>query len=80
MIKNFGKNLREKRIEKGWSLKKLADKANIHFTTINYYELNKREPTLLIALKLANALDCSVYELCGMTDKEEAEAKLKEMG
>lgn len=70
MSKTFGEILREKRKEKGWTLVELAEKANTHFTTISCYERHRREPTLFIALDIANALGCSVYELCGMAHQE----------
>lgn len=67
----FGYNVRRKRKQLGWSLKKLAKKANIAVTTLSGYELDKRDPKLFIALDIARALGCSIYDLCGMKEEKD---------
>ena len=46
ILKNFGDNVREKRLEKGWSQEELAQKCGLHRTYIGsieqYDETNKR--------------------------------------
>ena len=69
-MKTFGEILKEKRKAKGWSLEKLSAKSNVPVSTISGYETNAREPNLFIALDISNALECSVYELCGIGDKK----------
>ena len=42
----FGKNVREKRLELGWSQEKLAEEANLHFTYISSGERGERNIAL----------------------------------
>ena len=58
--------LREKRLEKELTLKKLAELSGIHYMKIQQIETGKIKPenmTLKNAVKLANALDCSTKDL-----------------
>lgn len=67
----FGCNVRKKRKQFGWSLQKLAQKANIATTTLSGYELDKRDPNLFTALDIARALGCSIYDLCGIKEEKD---------
>lgn len=58
--------LREKRLEKGLTLKELAELSGVHYMKIHQIETGKIKPenvTLKNALKLANALGCKPEEL-----------------
>lgn len=57
------KNLVNFRKEKGWSQKELSDKAGVSQTYISELEAGKKQPTVLIALKLATALGVTLSEL-----------------
>jgi len=54
--KQFGKRLRELRIEKGWTQEELADKVGMHFTYIGQIERGVRNPSLVNLCKLARTL------------------------
>jgi len=59
----FGENLKKFRSEKNISQEELAFKAELDRTYISGLECGKRNPTLKIIVKLANALDMSPSEL-----------------
>lgn len=69
-MNTFGANVRAKRQKLGWSLEKLAKKANIAVTTLSGYELEKRDPNLFFALDIARALGCNIYDLCGIKEED----------
>jgi putative transcriptional regulator len=48
---------------KGVSQQELADRMRVSRQTIHAIENNKYSPTLLLALKMAAFLDCSIDEL-----------------
>lgn len=58
--------LKEKRLEKGMTLKELAAASGVHYMKIYQIETDKIKPeniTLRNALKLAKALGCTPEEL-----------------
>lgn len=58
--------LKEKRLEKGWTLKELAEKSDVHLVKIQQIEsgrIKTENMTLRNAVKLANALECSTKDL-----------------
>jgi len=57
------KNLEEFRKAKGWSQKKLADQSGVSQTYISELEAAKKQPTVLIAQKLATAFGISLADL-----------------
>ncbi len=59
----FGKILRTKRLEKGFSQEALADLANLHFTYISSTERGERNISLQNMAKLAKALGCQIRDL-----------------
>lgn len=59
----FGKQLRELRLKKGWTQEELADKAGMHFTYIGQIERGVRNPSLINLHKLAKALGISAGKL-----------------
>ena len=59
----FGENLKKFRCERNISQEGLAFKADLDRTYISGLECGKRNPTLKIIIRLANALDMSPSEL-----------------
>jgi transcriptional regulator with XRE-family HTH domain len=53
----LGRNVRRLREEKGWSQEDYADRAGIHRTYVSDIERGRRNPTVTVVEKLANALD-----------------------
>jgi putative transcriptional regulator len=45
----------------------LADKVGVHYQTIGYLEREEYSPSLVLALRIANALDQEVSELFSQT-------------
>ena len=55
--------IREKRQERGMTLRNLAKAAGVSTAFISFVERNLRTPRLEVALKIARALDCQVEDL-----------------
>ena len=53
----------KRRKELGFSHEKLAGLAGIHRTAISHIENRRRNPTMLVCLKLACALDCDLSKI-----------------
>lgn len=56
-------NLKQLRLQKGLSQRKLANKANISQSMLSDIENNKVNPTIITLQKLAKALDIDIGEL-----------------
>jgi putative molybdopterin biosynthesis protein len=61
----FRQELRRRRRELGLSIRQLADRAGLTREAISCVERGTRYPWLSTALKLAEALDCTILDLCG---------------
>lgn len=59
----FAVLLKEKRLAMGYSHETLADKAGLNRSTISLYESEKRNPPLVSALRLAEALEIPLSEM-----------------
>ena len=57
--------LRRLRTERGLSVRKLGEKAGVHYVSIVKMETGKLDPRLSTLLRVARALDVSVSELIG---------------
>ncbi len=66
---NIGENLKKIRKDKGITQEKLSSLTKISITSIQRYELGKRQPTVEIINKIADALEISVYDLIGKQSK-----------
>ncbi len=55
--------LREIRKAKGLTMNELARASGVSRVSINRYELGERVPDIIIASKLALALDCKIEDL-----------------
>ncbi|NDD26093.1 MAG: XRE family transcriptional regulator [Actinobacteria bacterium] len=51
------------RIKRKISRQELADLVGVHYQTMSYIERGEYAPTLALALRLAEALDCKVEQL-----------------
>lgn len=61
--------LTERRKKLGLSHEKLAALAGIHRTAVSHIENRRRNPSLLICLKLAQALNCQLSEVLSKAEK-----------
>ena len=55
--------LRELRADKGWSQADLAEKLDVSRQTVNSIEVEKYDPSLPLALKIARLFKLSVEEI-----------------
>ncbi len=55
------------RIALGLSRQELADKVGVHYQTIGYLEREEYSPSLVLALRIAKALNQEVTELFSLT-------------
>ena len=55
------------RLAMGLTRQELADKAGVHYQTIGYLEREEYSPSLVLALRIANALNRDVTELFSLT-------------
>ena len=55
------------RVALGLSRQELADKVGVHYQTIGYLEREEYSPSLVLALRIANALNQEVTELFSLT-------------
>lgn len=53
----------ELRTSRGMSRQQLADAVGVHYQTIGYLERGEYSPSLILALKIAKALDADIPEL-----------------
>ena len=60
-----GENIRNKRLERGWSQTKLANKIKTHASSISYWEAGKSLPHPIFLIAVADIFKCSIDELCG---------------
>jgi len=55
------------RVALGLTRQELADKVRVHYQTIGYLEREEYSPSLVLALRIANALNQEVTELFSLT-------------
>ena len=75
----FGKVLRQKRKEKGWSQEELAGRAGIAMRFVSLLECNKRQPSISTIYLLCNAFGISMSDFMMLIEFEMSE-KLKQAG
>lgn len=56
-------NLKTLRLKKGLTQKELAEMLNITVSYLSKIENEKKMPNVLLAIRLANALDCKVEDI-----------------
>lgn len=64
-MKTFGQILREKRKEKGWSIRVLAEKLGVIQNTVDNWELEKNIPNIYTLIDIADVFECTLDELVG---------------
>jgi transcriptional regulator with XRE-family HTH domain len=62
------KLLQSLRLDQGFTLEELADRANVHRTTVGLLERNERSPSVSVASQLANALGYSLSDLLAKSE------------
>ncbi len=67
----FSEVLNDLITQKDMSLRKIAKECGVSASQLSKY-LKGYNPTIQIAVKLANYFDCTLDYLCGLTDKEES--------
>lgn len=65
---DFGSLLKDLRLKSGLTQKQLADKIGITKAVISYYELQERQPSPDVIIKLANVFHVSADYLLGIND------------
>ena len=68
---DFGKRFRECRKAAGMKQTVAAKLMGISQTAVSQYELDQRQPTADVVIKMASAYDCSIDYLLGVTDEYE---------
>ena len=63
ILENFGKAIKNVRLEKGLTQEFLAEKVGIHPTYVGKLESGKNNPSLKMIFKLSRALGISLCEL-----------------
>jgi transcriptional regulator with XRE-family HTH domain len=63
LLKDFGKNLKKLRIERGFSTRKFAIEADISTSSLARLEAGQTNPSLTTLLKLADALKVDLNKL-----------------
>lgn len=53
----------ELRVSRGLTRQQLADVVGVHYQTIGYLERGEYSPSLILALKIAKALDAEIPEI-----------------
>jgi transcriptional regulator with XRE-family HTH domain len=61
----LGKNLRQARLDKGYSLQDLAELSNVSRSMLSKIERNEKNPTINVLCQIAEALDLTVSQLLG---------------
>ena len=59
--------IEEFRVKKGLSRQQLADAVEVHYQTVGYLERGEYNPSLSLALKIAEELETSVSEIFSHT-------------
>lgn len=60
---SFGKNLKQIRVEKGFTQAQLAEKVGVSQAAIVQFEREIRQPTIGTAQQIAEALECELMDL-----------------
>lgn len=69
-LESIGSAVESFRERAGLSRQQLADSVGVHYQTIGYIERGEYSPSLILALKLAEALGASVEEIFWLEEKK----------
>ena len=70
--------IEELRIEKGLSRQQFADAVGVHYQTVGYLERGEYNPSLSLALKIAQELGTEVGTLFSLTPFRKARSNVQE--
>lgn len=73
----FGKRLRELRVERNLTQTQLAQRCGSNRPFISNLERGVKVPSLTMVLRLAEALECRVYDLVNVFDSGRRPAKAR---
>lgn len=59
----IGENIKQMRDKKGWTQEELAEKLGIGQTMIGHIERGRKLPSLMLAIDIAKALDCTMNDI-----------------
>jgi DNA-binding XRE family transcriptional regulator len=62
----------------GLSRQELADRVGVHYQTIGYLERGEYSPSLVLALRIAQALNKEVSELFSLTERKKERSNAHE--
>ena len=65
-MRTIGQNIRYYRKLRGYSQEKLAEMANINDKLVGFYETGKRIPPVINLVAIAEALEATMDQLCGV--------------
>lgn len=65
-MRTIGQNIRYYRKKRGYTQEKLAEQADINDKLVGFYETGKRIPPVINLVAIAEALEVTVDELCGV--------------
>lgn len=67
-MNTFGERLKELRVEKGWTIERLAKEIHHAKSAVSYWENNQKEPTLSAIKELCFLFGVSADYLIGLED------------
>ena len=67
--------LKELREARGWTQADLATRASVSQSWVAHVEAGRRDPSMANAIKVADALRCSLDALCGRPFENDIEAE-----
>lgn len=65
---SLGENLKNIRLERGFTQKQLASAVDINRVNLAHYESGTKMPSVAILTEIANTLDCSIDRLLDRYD------------
>ena len=65
-MRTIGQNIRYYRKQRGYSQEKLAEMADINDKLVGFYETGKRIPPVINLVAIAEVLEVTMDELCGI--------------
>ncbi|WP_134686711.1 helix-turn-helix domain-containing protein [Brevibacillus migulae] len=68
---SFGKNVKQARKEKGFTLQELSDRSGVSPSMLSLIEREEKNPTLQVACQIAEALDLTLSRLLGEQERRE---------
>ena len=75
-LKDFGDRVRELRASLHLSQKEFSEKVGITASALSSYENNIKNPSLLVAYKIAVTFNVSIDWLCGLSETEALNGKM----